>query len=76
MGIEPLPSSTWISAKSDSGGAKSGAPEGKNPVLDPTLSALVNAWGDLPEAIKTAIQTLVNAGKSSSLIGQTAHHQI
>jgi hypothetical protein len=50
------PSKTPISG---SGGAKSDAPDPRNPPQDADLAAIVKAWPELPEHMKQAIKALV-----------------
>ena len=55
-------------AISDQGGAESGAPDAPdapNRPDDPDLSRLINAWPNLPEAIRAGIVAMVNAAIQS-----------
>jgi len=45
----------------ESGGAESGAVSGGLVHIDPDLAHLINAWPDLPDAIKEAILAMVKA---------------
>jgi hypothetical protein len=44
-------------------GAKSGALTTETVTMDPTLAKLINAWPNLPEAIRAAIVAIVQASK-------------
>jgi hypothetical protein len=46
---------------SQAGGAESGAPGVSNPITDPDLAALAEAWARLPEPIRAAIRSLLRA---------------
>ena len=45
-------------AKSDTGGAKSGARPDLSPSIAPELASLIDAWADLPEAVRRGILAL------------------
>ena len=44
-----------------SGAAKSGAPDVANQVVDAELNEVINAWPELPAAIKSGIVAMVRA---------------
>jgi len=48
-------------AISDQGGAESGAPGAQLAPIDPELAAVVAAWADLPDAVRTGILAMVQA---------------
>ncbi|MCZ6736103.1 MAG: hypothetical protein O7C65_09965 [Planctomycetota bacterium] len=49
----------------DLGGAESGAVGDKSGLADPDLQHLIDAWPDLPEAIRAGIVAMVNAAIQS-----------
>lgn len=63
-GFEPLQDSSGNSQVSEGGGAKSSAVGAPNrhpdPLVDPELKQLVEAWGTLTQTTREAILALVN----------------
>ena len=61
MGVEPTPDSLGNATIPAQGGAVSGALAPQQPVIDPALAALIDAWPTLPEAIRAGILAMVQA---------------
>jgi hypothetical protein len=61
MGVEPTLDSLENPTISAQGGAKSGALASQQPIIDPALAALIDAWPTLPEAIRAGILAIVRA---------------
>jgi hypothetical protein len=62
MGIEPTRNSSKNTILSAEDGAKSGALEADFRPLDPALAQIVDAWPNLPEAIRKAMLALAESG--------------
>jgi hypothetical protein len=62
-GIEPDPRSSGNSAGGDQSGAESGALDPRNAEFDPDLSAVVEVWPKLPEAIRAGIMAMIRAAE-------------
>ena len=60
MGIEPPLNSPGNSTGSVPGGAESGASTREIPAIDPDLARIVQAWPDLPPAIRAGILARAN----------------
>jgi len=64
-GLEPIEKSSENPGVPSQGGAKSGALGAREALQDgpqdPDLQAVVDAWPDLPEALKTGILAMVRA---------------
>jgi hypothetical protein len=61
QGFEHPPNSSekpWIQ---EQGGAESGARNAREEQLDPDLAAIVNAWPELPAAIRAGILAMIRA---------------
>jgi hypothetical protein len=65
-GLEPLTKSTGKSPTSQSSGAESGALVAGEAQSEPRLSAVVEAWPMLPEAIKAGILAMIRAAIGSA----------
>jgi hypothetical protein len=61
MGVEPTPDSLGNATICAQGGAKSGALAPQQPIIDPALAALIDAWPTLPESIRAGILAMVRA---------------
>ena len=58
-GLEHTTNSSGKTPFSESGGAESGAVGAENGPIDADLRSVINAWPDLPEAVKAAVSRLV-----------------
>jgi hypothetical protein len=64
-GSELSPDSPRNPANSNQGGAESGAPLcGRPDAVDVDLAGVVDAWADLPAAVRAAFATMVGATKT------------
>ena len=54
-----------FASKANQGGAESGAVDTEKAPIDPDLARLINAWPNLPEAIRAGIVAMVNAAIQS-----------
>jgi hypothetical protein len=64
MGIEPPANFSGNRGVFDSGGAFSGALDDAEPAIDPALSAIIDAWPTLPEAVRTSILEMVERSRA------------
>jgi len=62
-GLEHPRSFPWETDISAEGGAELGALAGHPSDLDPDLAALIDAWPDLPEAVRAGISAMVGAAQ-------------
>jgi len=60
-GLETPLGNTEKTPLSKTGGAKSGAFPTENDAIDADLQAVIDAWPDLPTAIRAAMLAMVNA---------------
>jgi hypothetical protein len=60
-GLEPSANIHGKVSISDLGGAKSGAVYSNLEPIDPDLQRLINAWPDLPEAIRVGVLAMVRS---------------
>jgi hypothetical protein len=58
-GFDPLPKTHYTSANRGEGGAESSAP----PITESALSLIVETWPRLPQAIRTALLSIVQAAE-------------
>jgi hypothetical protein len=61
MGIEPPAPISKNSTNPAPSGAEPGALNREKPVIDPDLTALINAWPALPEPIRAGILAMIRA---------------
>ena len=62
-GLEPPSNSPGNTGIPQAGGAESGALAAPKPPSDPDLRAVVEAWPELPDAVRVAVVALVKAVK-------------
>ena len=60
-GLEPTDKTLGNIAHSETGGAKSGAPTAPKAVSNPELTAVIDAWADLPEPVRRGVLAMVEA---------------
>ena len=60
-GIRTTPETGYKTAFFAEGGAESGAPTLTTPNIDPDLAALIDAWPNLPDAIRAGILAMIRA---------------
>ena len=65
-GVEQAAKTAGKKPVCESGGAESGAESAENTSISPDLQKLIDAWPNLPKAVKAGIVAMVNAAKEAT----------